>query len=255
MQPIIRPSVLTKYIKNIWILENHDIQQTDHSLKFFADGCSGLMFQQSQSGVYIEEKPLSDLLLYGQTVQPIELKCTGSYKMIVFILYPYAVHALFGLKACSLTDTCLDMRTYSETSEQVANALIQAHSTDDQVKIMEAFLQAQASNSSPDLEIEEMTTFIMNANGAVTVKDLQQESDMSERTLERRFTRQIGVSPKLFSKIIRFQSSIKQMDAGDYKKLSDVAYENGYADQSHFVRNFKEFTHITPRAYKPKYFS
>lgn len=252
MKPIIRKSALNKYIKNIWILENHDIEKTDHSLKFFADGCSGLMFQQTESGVFIEDKALSSFLLYGQTVKPIEMKCSGSYKMIVFVLYPYAIHALFGLNASELTDTCLDMRTYSAHSKEVESNLKQAASTEEQIAIMETFLSNQATSAKADPRIQHMTTFMMNSNGTYTVKDLQETTEMSERTFERKFARQVGVPPKLFSKIVRFHSSIRQMDKGNYEKLSDVAYENGYSDQSHFVRNFKEFTSITPRAYKSK---
>lgn len=252
MKPIIRKSALNKYIKNIWILENHDITKNDHSLKFFADGCSGLMFQQTESGVFIEDKALSSFLLYGQTVKPIEMKCSGSYKMIVFVLYPYAIHALFGLNASALTDTCLDMKTYSALSKEVESNLKQADSTEEQIGIMETFLSNQATSAKADLQIQHMTTFMMNSKGTYTVKDLQETTEMSERTFERKFVRQVGVPPKLFSKIVRFHSSIRQMDKGNYEKLSDIAYENGYSDQSHFVRNFKEFTSITPRAYKSK---
>ncbi|MCF2490723.1 helix-turn-helix domain-containing protein [Dyadobacter sp. CY347] len=252
MKPIIRESTLKKYIKNIWVLENHDIEKTDHSLKFFADGCSGLMFQQTESGVYIGDKALSSFLLYGQTVKPIEMKCSGSYKMIVFVLYPYAIHALFGINACELTDTCLDMLSYSSDSNGVEENLRKAVTTEEQVSLMEAFLLKQASAANADQQIQNMTMFMMNSNGTYSIKDLQQKTEMSERTFERKFATQVGVPPKLFSKIVRFHSSIRQMDKGKYEKLSDVAYENGYADQSHFVRNFKEFTSITPRAYKSK---
>lgn len=252
MQPIIRESALHPYVRNVWILENHDIPETPHKLKFFADGCPGLMFQQSESGVRIDEEVLSPFLLYGQTVKPIEMKCTGSYKMIILILHPNALHALFALNASDLTDTCLDMQSYSVHSKAVGSALIASATTEERVRIMEAFLLRQASQAKGDQEIQHMTSFIMNSNGSLPVKHLQARIEMSERTFERKFIRQVGVPPKLFSKIIRFSSSIRQIDIGDYSKLSDIAYENGYADQSHFVRSFKEFTSITPRAYKKK---
>jgi AraC-like DNA-binding protein len=73
---------------------------------------------------------------------------------------------------------------------------------------------------------------------------------LSERTLERRFKQSIGISAKLFSRICRFQESLNQLRKNKYDKLSDIAYENGYADQSHFIRSFKEFTGVSPFDYR-----
>ncbi|MNY79127.1 DNA-binding transcriptional regulator ChbR [compost metagenome] len=50
----------------------------------------------------------------------------------------------------------------------------------------------------------------------------------------------------LFGRICRFQASLNQLRAQSYDKLSDIAFEQEYADQSHFIRNFKEFTGLTP---------
>lgn len=60
----------------------------------------------------------------------------------------------------------------------------------------------------------------------------------------------IGISPKLFARISRFQESLYQLRAGKYDKLSDVAYENEYFDQSYFIRVFKEFTGFSPLQFK-----
>jgi AraC-like DNA-binding protein len=91
---------------------------------------------------------------------------------------------------------------------------------------------------------------IMHAKGNLALKDLQQKLQLSERTLERKFNQAIGISPKLFSRICRFQESLQQLRAGNYDKLSDVAYEQAYFDQSYFIRVFKEFTGFSPLEFK-----
>jgi AraC-like DNA-binding protein len=54
----------------------------------------------------------------------------------------------------------------------------------------------------------------------------------------------------LFARICRFQASLNQIRNNDYCRLSDIAYENEYADQSHLIRAFKEFAGISPNKYQ-----
>lgn len=61
----------------------------------------------------------------------------------------------------------------------------------------------------------------------------------------------IGITPNLFNKINRFQLSLKHI-AKKEASLTSIAYECGYFDQSHFIRDFKSFTGITPSAYSPE---
>ena len=58
------------------------------------------------------------------------------------------------------------------------------------------------------------------------------------------------MSPKLFSRICRFQSSLQQLRDNDYTKLSDIAFEHEFADQSHFIRTFREFAGFSPFQYQ-----
>ena len=71
-----------------------------------------------------------------------------------------------------------------------------------------------------------------------------------ERTLERQFLKEIGVTPKQFAKMIQFSSSLKQMTDEDYVNLTDISYDSGFADQSHFIRSFKRYTGKTPKEFQ-----
>jgi AraC-like DNA-binding protein len=63
------------------------------------------------------------------------------------------------------------------------------------------------------------------------------------------FEKNIGVSPNEFRKIHQFNRAFRQLNNRQFQNLSDIAYENGYADQSHYIRTFKAFTNITPKEY------
>ena len=91
---------------------------------------------------------------------------------------------------------------------------------------------------------------IVRNDGRVSLAELREKLRMSERTFERRFKDFTGISPKLFTRISRFQVSLKQLQVKGYDKLSDIAFENNYADQSHFIRSFNEFAGFTPNSYQ-----
>ncbi|UOQ68039.1 helix-turn-helix domain-containing protein [Hymenobacter volaticus] len=79
---------------------------------------------------------------------------------------------------------------------------------------------------------------------------MQESLHMSERSFQRKFKQHVGIPPKLFSRICRFQVSLNQLRNHQYHKLSDVAFENDYADQSHYIRSFQEFAGCSPYQYQ-----
>jgi AraC-like DNA-binding protein len=93
-------------------------------------------------------------------------------------------------------------------------------------------------------------TKLIQSKGSASLKEVQRTLQLTERTFERRFRQTVGISAKLFSKIRRFQEGLHQLRNNKYEKLSDIAYDNDYADQAHFIRNFKEFTGHSPKQYE-----
>lgn len=90
---------------------------------------------------------------------------------------------------------------------------------------------------------------ILNANGAISIKKLREKLCVTERTLERHFQKEIGVTAKQFAKIIQFRSAMNQMTEKDYISLTEIGYDSGFADQSHFIRSFKKYTGKSPKKF------
>jgi AraC-like DNA-binding protein len=123
-----------------------------------------------------------------------------------------------------------------------------------QVETLSAYIASMINRNSGyiDKPTKHAVSLIMQANGNLPLKALHDELNISERSFERKFEQYVGISPKLFSKICRFQASFQQLKDNRYNKLSDIAFENGYADQSHFIRVFKEFTGLSPLEFQKK---
>ena len=81
----------------------------------------------------------------------------------------------------------------------------------------------------------------------VHVSHLSKGYGISERQLERRFKQTVGLSPKLFMRITKFQKAMTGIMSGNYKNFSEIVYDLGYSDQSRFISDIKEFTNYTPK--------
>jgi AraC-like DNA-binding protein len=153
------------------------------------------------------------------------------------------------LPAAELTDTCIDLKSiFNKHNKHLSEQLICTPSFDGQFDILSSYLwqQIQVNNANTDETTHYALGQIIQANGNIELKELLKEINMTERTFERKFNHHVGISPKLFARICRFQTSLQQLKSSNYNKLSDIAFDNGYADQSHFIRAFKEFAGYSP---------
>ena len=81
------------------------------------------------------------------------------------------------------------------------------------------------------------------------LSDFCQQNNIGIRILERMFNKYVGVSANTYTTLNRFHASLNQLLQSDYCKFSDVAYNNDYFDQMHFIREFKRYTGNTPKSF------
>lgn len=247
------PDYLKDCIQSFWTLDS-TIDSTSKSFRTIADGCPGLIFQHPAKGVlYQNKKILPAGFLYGQATKHNMLQLSGQFSAVGIFFYPTALKTIFGLDASELTDSCVDLDFLSvKQGFQLSERLMNSISITGQTEIVSSFLFSQIQkNKQP---VDEKTGYALSriilSKGSISLKELTESLNLSERSFERKFKEYVGISPKLFSRICRFQASLKQLKHNDYNKLSDIAFENDYADQSHFIRSFKEFTGFSPNQYQ-----
>jgi AraC-like DNA-binding protein len=225
-------------------------EQAGRLLSIYADGCPGMIFQQSDSGLLLnQQKELSPVFLYGQTVAPIDMHSAGRLGMIVVCFHPYALHSLFRFSASELTDDCLDICMLSAVQgRRLQERLWNTGTARGRVLALFDFLEqvVEKNKAVADPGMVHASCSLLQSNGKTPLPSLMRILNLSPRTFERRFGQYIGVSPKLFSRISQFQAALKHLQSGKFDKLSDIAYRYGYADQSHFIRNFSRFTGLSP---------
>lgn len=246
---IIAEHNLDLFVKDVLVLKSQK-HQTTEKLSFFADGYPGIVYLRSEQGLLLpRQKALTSFFLYGQMIAPFELGIQAPYVLIVFQLYPFATRLLFEVDPKSLINDCYDLsRLYFMESENPLKKLNKTSDPELQIKSLASFLSKITLKNGIETyqEIQRATQTVLDHKGKISIGELAEFMNMTERTLRRRFLRYVGISPKKFARIIQFQTSLEQISTGDFSKMSDVVYENGYADQSHFIRNVKKFTGKRP---------
>jgi AraC-like DNA-binding protein len=82
------------------------------------------------------------------------------------------------------------------------------------------------------------------------VRDVVEQSGYSHRCFIAMFSRAVGLTPKMYCRVRRFQHVLRRARTGGFDSLTDLAIAGGYSDQPHFNREFREFTGITPTEYR-----
>lgn len=247
------PEYLAHYVKYFWVLESEAGAPPSTALRTMADGCPGLIFQPSATGLFFQSgKALPDTFLYGQSSGYGELLLRGRFDSVGICFHPHALQSVFGLSAGELTDSCLDPGLSGGQTYRLQEKLDAAVSAAGRIEVLCAFLAAHIrQNRRPaDTAMHFALCRIVQHKGNLPLRDLHTRLGLSERSFERKFKQYVGLPPKLFSRICRFQTSLHQMRSRSYDKLSDIAFENAYADQSHFIRSFREFAGISPQQYQ-----
>lgn len=169
---------------------------------------------------------------------------------LLFVNFREAAGAVFfRTPAYELTDTACELeqvatpRAVGLLEKQIRAAATAAH----KVQIMEHFLLAQLRKRSMDPLASAAVSMIREASGMIRSELLAAALFVSMRKLENNFRQQIGISPKKFASIVRLEHTIRQWD--QRHSMTQVALQNGYYDQSHFIREIRTYTGLTPKKF------
>ncbi len=112
-----------------------------------------------------------------------------------------------------------------------------------------ALLQRLAQTPRPTPIIDYALTHLHRSPGTTTIAELTRQIGLSPRRLSQLFREQIGISPKLYCRIQRFQQAVQQMHCGADIRWAELALACGYYDQSHFANDFHAFSGLSPTTY------
>ena len=242
-------AALARFVECFWSLENDAGAAATQPERLLPDGCVELIlnfgerFREHQDDGKSERQPQH--LLVGQMTRPILITPTGSVQLLGIRFHPGGTLPFFRIPMQELTNRVTDLEALSS---EFQNDLIRcAEETSSLLKVaaVEKLLVERVRSCKHDSRLVSLVTKLVQNGGQVSVDQLATDAGVSSRQLERRFLLEVGIGPKLLSRILRFQQIFRAVDRHD-EGWAAVAADCGYYDQAHLIRDFREFARQTP---------
>ncbi len=223
---------LSEYINKYWTAHN----PTDEYIEvpIVPDGCIDIIFKNGEAF-------LSGLM---KTTQVITIHPDDKYFGIQF--KPYAVALLFDEDMSYFNDMFKPLDKIDATLTKELSFLMQ--SKQNPYSKLNVYFEAYFVKHKVDSLLLNAIEGIKSSDGNIGIADLCDVLNIHQKKLERVFVSQVGVSPKQFSKIVRFYKTHRVLLEEGTDNPTQKVLDNGYFDQAHFNRDFKKFTGVSPNS-------
>jgi AraC-like DNA-binding protein len=194
----------------------------------------------------VERQPM--VLFAGQLTAQLALQPTGAVRVLGIRFRPFGAAAFLAAPQHELTGCTIDVADIAPDLSRALEGVRTA--TDDLVVaagLVQQILVRRIDSRRVDQRVSGAAQAVMRSHGAVAMDDLARASGMTRRHLERRFLDHVGIPPKRLARIARFQRALGVLENADpLRPGTEAAADCGYADQSHFIRDFRDLAGCSP---------
>ena len=172
----------------------------------------------------------------------------GKLNIFGISFYPYGLYKFLNIPISEFTDKTIELEILSKKlSDNLTKVLL--NDSDEQQKIQsieKELIKLLEANKSYNEKISYVYKMFTEESELIKIGEFSKKIGISERQIERLFKNYIGASPKMLSKIIRFQNVSNKMIKSDFDNLTNISQDFYYYDQAHFIKDIKYFTGTTP---------
>jgi AraC-like DNA-binding protein len=172
-----------------------------------------------------------------QSSRHTQLYLSGEIHVFNILFQPTGLNRLVGIDMTSLVNEGIAARDVFGNRASVLSDLVRsAPDFPARVAAAERYIGAMLDTLAPADAIDTASRSMLATCGRARIDDLVARSGLSARQFQRRFTRQVGLSPKLYARTIRFDTALMMHRKTPAKPWTEIAHATGYFDQAHFVR-------------------
>jgi AraC-like DNA-binding protein len=245
---------LQPFVKCFWTIEA-DLMQEPVKQRIVPDGCMEMIFHYADGyRQYFEDgssilQPKS--FVFGQITNYIEVAPTGVTGLVAARFLPEGLTPFLDRPVAMLANKAVSIaELFGERGSVLEQQVMVAADNPQRIKLIETFLLSLlAQPQTIDIITKACVEAIFQSQGQLDIVELADKVKVHRRNIERKFTATIGMSPKQLSRAVRLQATLKMLEQKKFTSLTSLAYENGYYDQAHFIKDFKEFTGMSPKLF------
>lgn len=246
---------LASLVKCYWSLEV-PAEANPQKQRIVPDGCMEMIFilgddirrYTSETEFIIQPRAL----VVGQISKPFVIEPAGYVNCFAARFYPYGFSNFVTtpLKDLENKETAIANLFTEIQAKELEQKIISAATNEQRILAVENFLLNKLHEKATiDHIVKTTIDALLSTRGSAPIKTILKDELSKRRQLERKFFKQVGLSPKQLGKVIRLQTALKTLLNRQSGNLTQIAYDSDYYDQAHFIKDFREFTGINPREF------
>ena len=245
------PASLASSIECFWLLQSNGDAANLPPQRILPDGCVEMIInfaepfaERTASGFVRQPRHF----VVGQMERAIEIVPTGRVHILGIRFHPAGARKILGIPMQELNGKMVPLDALQRDLAAAVRAACDATENRDRLRILETALLARVSaQHEVDPAVWGALRMLLQTDGCVSVEEMTAASGISRRQLERKFHDWVGLTPKTLGRILRFQKVFKALESGD-ANWAEIAADCGYYDQSHLIRDFRQFAGECPSA-------
>ena len=247
---IVKPiSLLIPYVRYYWILRDDSVLPV--SERTLPTGCMQMVFHRGKQLLTKERGLQPQAFICGQALQFEDVESTGQIEMIVVVFQPQAAKAFLHIPASHFYQQCV--ATWEVEDVELTDLTKRIEDTpgeDECISLIEQFL-IRRLHLLPEYNLKRIAAALekINVQPQVNAEQLSRAACLGRKQFNRIFMEHVGATPKNFVRIVRMQRALYTIQQQPGMPFAQLADECGFYDQSHMIKEFKQFSGYTPTEY------
>lgn len=189
----------------------------------------------------------SNAVVVGPQLTRMELTVSHDYTVAVIGFRPGGLFRLLGIPMEEIFDDGFDgLELMGSDINELVERCAEVESMDKIHECIEHYLLGKLTKVKELLPVDQALFQMLKCQGRMPITQVSDLACLSLRQFERKCKERLGLSPKVYSRLIRFSNAYRLFEKSEVPNWSEIAYLSGYYDQMHFIKDFKEFAGITP---------
>lgn len=256
MYELTQPSgALSPFIDRYWMVRSAPAASYSLSVDVYVDGQADLVinfgapYRRVSAAGAVTEVP--DSVVDAQRTRPMVIRQEGVVSLVGVRFAPGGLAAFSPVGMADLTDRVVPMASVlGPDTAHLSGVLEAAPTLEARAAALNAFFEGHRVHAESYELLRRVLAGLQAATDTPTVARVAREAGVSPRTLHRVFAHHVGLTPKFYLRVHRFQRALRRMMADPDVELGTVAAEFGFYDQSHLVREFRALAGGVPRGYR-----
>lgn len=251
------PAHLMPYVECFYVWERSQLIAEPITVESPPSGFASMILNYGTPYRVLSQKLNGELVprafLTGQATRSYQLQLSGTLGMAGIVFKPAGLSTLFGVPMYEFSDERVELRAVlGSRVDEWCDKIGEVATPTERVKVLEQFLNRQLllKKAEPD-RTDYAANRIVAQQGMVSISELMDELYVCRRQFERQFLQKVGVSPKYYARIPRVGALCHQLSQNRWQVADwqDLIHQFGYYDQSHFIKEFTQFTGKSPSLY------